>query len=289
MSKNKITLSLCFSLLLVCAVFVTGTFAADVETDGDLKVNGVVESTSGGFKFPNGTTLTSIGNISANSASTAFQVTQSGAGHGIDANSMSGDAVHASATNTGVYGASTEGVGVLGYTTARGAQNAGVKGLSQSDANGVYGENSDSGYGVVGYASGSASLAAGRFASSSTSGTALIAESPANTQVMKVDAKGIHAGPGMTGTPLAYGRFNATGSRTVGSSNISCGWDSVKYQCTISGEDYFYGNYVTIVTPNMDLAIPVVGSSTGKLWVSFYNLSGSLIQPTGFSVAVYKP
>jgi hypothetical protein len=45
---------------------------------------------------------------------------------------------------------------------------------------------------------------------------ALVAESPSGTQVMKVDAAGIPAVPGMTGTPIAYVRFNSTGSRTVG-------------------------------------------------------------------------
>jgi hypothetical protein len=219
--------------------------------------------------------------------------------NGVRGSSSSGDGVHGESTfSSGVYGQSSQSVGVLGYTAASGAQNAGVKGLSQSDARGVfgegrstgagvYGENNGSGYGVVGYASGSA-LAAGQFISA-TSGTALVAESPAGTQVLKADAAGIHAGPGMTGTPLAYGRFNSTGSRTAGSSNISCGWDVTKYQCQISGESYFYGDYVTVVTPDgINIAIPVVNSSVGRLIVTFYNLSGTAMQPNGFSVTVYK-
>lgn len=66
MSMGKVTLSLCFSLFIVCAVFETGTLAADVETVGDLKVHGVVESTSGGFKFPDGITQTSACNACVN-------------------------------------------------------------------------------------------------------------------------------------------------------------------------------------------------------------------------------
>jgi hypothetical protein len=365
MSKQIVTFSLCISLLLVSAPFTPGLFAASVETVGDLKVQGVVESTSGGFKFPGGATLSDVGNISANSASTAFQVTQSGSGHAIDASSMSGDAVHATAVNTaiygessldngilgftnangssnagvfgssngiacgvyghstaggygvrgssstgdaihgessgtGVYGQSSGNVGVLGYTTASGAPGAGVKGLSHSNAYGVYGqgtgsgagvygENSGSGYGVVGYSSGSA-LAAGRFISSSTGGNAIIAESPSGTQVMKADATGIHAGPGMTGTPLAYGFFRGTdGLKFSGSSNITCTLNVSQYECTINGENFFYMYYVVSVTPVATIAIPTTGSVSGKLTVVFYDLDGSTILPNSFSVIIYKP
>jgi hypothetical protein len=364
MSKQIVTFSLCISLLLVSYNFTPGLFAASVETVGDLKVNGEIEST-GGFKFSDGTTLSGAGDITANSSSAAFKVTQQGSGHGIDVISQSGDAINISAYNngifsastnangilgytdatsrdnaalfgsshgtasgvygqstadgfgvrgasstgdaihgessgTGVYGKSSGSVGVLGYTTATGTQNAGVKGLSQSDANGVYGEgrstgpgvygeNSGSGYGVVGYSSGSA-LAAGRFISSSTGGNAIIAESPSGTQIMKADAKGIHAGPGMTGTPLAYGFFRGTdGLKYSGSSNITCSLNGSQYQFTITGEDFLYVYYVVSVTPVATIAVPTTGSVDGKLTVDFYNLSGSTTQPNSFSVIIYKP
>jgi hypothetical protein len=61
MSKYPGPLSLCLPLLIVSAAFAPRTFAADVETNGDLTVNGVVESTSGGFRFPDGKTLSSVG------------------------------------------------------------------------------------------------------------------------------------------------------------------------------------------------------------------------------------
>jgi hypothetical protein len=61
MLKKKMILSLCFSLLLVSSAFAPGTFAASVETNGDLEVNGQIWSTSGGFKFPDGSTLTTAG------------------------------------------------------------------------------------------------------------------------------------------------------------------------------------------------------------------------------------
>jgi hypothetical protein len=356
MSKQLNIRSLCISLFLVSSVFASSTFAASVETVGDLKVQGVVESTSGGFKFPDGTTLADVGNISANSASTAFQVTQSGSGHAIDATSMSGDAVHASATNTGiygesslsngilgftnsgasnnagvfgsshggasgvygqstangygvrgssstgdaihgessgtgVYGQSSGSVGVLGFTDASGAQNAGVKGFSQSDAQGVigegrssgagvYGENSGAGYGVVGYASGSASLAGGRFVSSATNGTALVAESPSGTQVMKVDATGIHAGPGMTGTPLAHGVVGSNGywvgnSHSSNVSAVSHTADTGMYEITIAGQSLTYPSYTTVVSlVESGPGFISYAYTSGKLVVTTYNASG---------------
>jgi hypothetical protein len=52
---------LCCSLLFSVPAFVKTGAAADVETNGDLKVNGVIESASGGFKFPDGSTLSTVG------------------------------------------------------------------------------------------------------------------------------------------------------------------------------------------------------------------------------------
>jgi hypothetical protein len=364
MSKKKMTLSLCFSLFLFSSTLAPSLFAASVETVGDLKVDGQIEST-GGFKFSDGATLSGAGDITANSSFAAFQVTQQGSGHGIDATSMSGDAVHASAQNngiygeshlatgilgftyasgnsnagvvgstqgsangvwgqstsgngvrgssssgdaihgestssTGVYGQSGSSVGVLGYTGASGTPNAGVRGLSHSDAYGVagdntstgigvYGDNSGTGYGVYGYASGSAQ-AAGRFVSSATNGIALVAESPSGTQVMKTDATGIHAGPGMTGTPLAYGFFLQNALKQVGSSNLDCSWVTSRYECTITGQNYVWWQYVTNITPSGGFAVPAADSGNNKLLITFYDKNGSTIQPSGgFAVTIYKP
>jgi hypothetical protein len=351
----KKTVTLC--VLLSSILFTHSIFAADVETNGNLTVNGVVESTSGGFKFPNGATLTDMGNISANSSSQALQVTQSGSGQAINASSMSGDAVHASATNTciygestqsnailgytnassrdnagvfgsshgtasgvygqstadgygvrgasstgdaihgesggtGIYGSSTGSVGVLGYTTATGGQNAGVKGLSQSSANGVYGEgrssgpgvygeNSGTGYGVIGSASGSA-LAGGQFVSSATSGTALVAESPAGTQVMKVDAGGIHAGPGMTGTPLAHGVVGSNGywsgnSHSANVTAVSHTAGTGVFDITISGVSLTFPSYTTVVSmADSGPGFIKFTYNSGILRVTTYNTSGAI-------------
>jgi hypothetical protein len=111
---------------------------------------------------------------------------------------------------------------------------------------------------------------------------------------MKADAAGIHAGPGMTGTPLAYGFFNMDGVRQVGSNNLNCTWNSnpgfSRYDCSITGVSYLYSQFVTIVTPSGGLAIPEVNSASGSLVIFFYNVAGTKIQPpAGFAVTVFKP
>lgn len=61
MSRKVVTRALCLSLLISAGTSVPPLFGADVETVGDLKVQGVIESTGGGFKFPDGSTLTTAG------------------------------------------------------------------------------------------------------------------------------------------------------------------------------------------------------------------------------------
>lgn len=60
-----------FSLFLA-----SSAFASSVETNGDLTIHGIVESTSGGFKFPDGTTW-SAGNMSGLNFNVGFVVDNS--------------------------------------------------------------------------------------------------------------------------------------------------------------------------------------------------------------------
>jgi hypothetical protein len=125
-----------------------------LEVAGNVKVSG----SGNGLIFPDGSTQTSAalasgGTISANSGSSDITISQSGTGNGLTATSVGGDAVHASGSNTGVYGESQNTVGILGFTYASGATNAGVKGLSKNSATGVYGRNTAGGYGVYGSSS----------------------------------------------------------------------------------------------------------------------------------------
>jgi len=61
MLKKRVVLSACLALPVITALVAPRAFAAGVVTLGDLQVQGVVESTSGGFKFPDGSTLTTAG------------------------------------------------------------------------------------------------------------------------------------------------------------------------------------------------------------------------------------
>ena len=59
MSKKFSSFSLCFSLVLIFSSPAQRSFAADVETAGDLKVTGMIDNTGGaGIKFPDGNTQT---------------------------------------------------------------------------------------------------------------------------------------------------------------------------------------------------------------------------------------
>jgi len=199
-----------------------------------------------------------------------------------------GQAAATTGNNKGVTGESdsTAGTGVYGQAAATTGNNTGVTGESYSTTGtGVYGHGN---YGVHGIASTPGGYG-GRFENSS-GGKALGAQVN-STEVMDVDLNGVHAGPGMTPTPIAHGFFdNASGSRLSGSSNITCAWVSANlcYACTISGEDFFFQSYTVNVTPTTPV-VATFGSAGGQLLVQFFNLSGAQVKPVGgFSVAVFK-
>ncbi|NVN92848.1 MAG: hypothetical protein HXX11_19940 [Desulfuromonadales bacterium] len=81
MSKKKLSLSCCIYLFLVSSAFAPVAFAASVETVGDLKVDGQIWSTSGGFKFPDGSTWTT-GSMSGLLFNVGFDVDNSNSNAG---------------------------------------------------------------------------------------------------------------------------------------------------------------------------------------------------------------
>jgi hypothetical protein len=165
----------------------------------------------------------------------------------------------------------------------------GVEGRANIGTNawGVYGISGD-GVGVMGR-SVSTTGYGGRF--ENLGGGKAIGAMVNTTEVMTVDLAGVHAGPGMTPTPIAHGFFDsASGTRLSGSSNITCTWDAgqVRYACTIAGESYSYWAYTVNVTPTT-LNVATFGSAGGQLLVQFFNLSGTQVKPAGgFSVTVFK-
>lgn len=165
------TTLVCMPLLLFSGAALASPDAL-VFSGGDVRITG----SGNGLVFPDGTTQYSAtlsstgGTITANGSGSGIAVTQVGTGYGISSVSTTGDAVHASASGTGVYGESHNSVGVLGFTYASGTENAGVKGFSNGSATGVLGENNGGGYGVYGFSN---TGTAGYFEVTSGSGAAV--------------------------------------------------------------------------------------------------------------------
>jgi hypothetical protein len=99
---------LCSFLLFSLPAFERAGFAASVETVGDLTVQGVIQSSSGGFRFPDGSTLTSAG------------VTGTPVAHGVVAANGNGTSFSHSSNVTSVSHALT---GVYEITVAGEAMN----------------------------------------------------------------------------------------------------------------------------------------------------------------------
>ena len=95
-------------------------------------------------------------------------------------------------------------------------------------------------------------------------------------------------------TPIAYGYINSDGTVASGTANITSVFDAVNkwYAITITGRNYFFTNFSTVVTPSFNSATPApicgTGSVSGKLLVACYNAAGARVQPpAGFGFGVF--
>lgn len=91
-------------------------------------------------------------------------------------------------------------------------------------------------------------------------------------------------------TPIAYAFIAKNGAVASGTPNVSSTWDALQkyYKITISGENYSYSSYVTVVTPCGGPYVASTSSGNGKLIVSIYDLTGSKVQGY-FQFVTYKP
>ena len=91
-------------------------------------------------------------------------------------------------------------------------------------------------------------------------------------------------------TPIAYALIRHNGTILSGTPNVaSCVWTGQNYEITISGENYIYDNYVTVVTvcaPGPYVASTFSGSY--KLQVHTFSSTGARSQ-VSFSFVTYKP
>jgi hypothetical protein len=174
----------------------------------------------------------------------------------------------------GVYGYSASGVGVHAWGLLYGAQ-----------------ANSSSGIGISATNT-SSSNAAGQFENGDSTGKAIVARVNSTT-VMNVDSTGVHAGPGLTGTPIAYGSFSLAGSKLSGSGNLSCVWNatSTRYDCTISGASYSPSDYIASVTAS-NSSVPLFCTASwdggSLLIVRVFDQTFTSVQRQ-FHLVVFKP
>lgn len=101
-------------------------------------------------------------------------------------------------------------------------------------------------------------------------------------------------GPNGAGLPIAYGFINADATVSKATSNVSSSWDStnMRYVITITGVNYFFTSFVTLVTPTFSTSVPIVtadtGSVSGNLLVRLYNSAGTAIQ-NPFQFVIFAP
>jgi hypothetical protein len=230
MLRKRATPLLFCSLLLTVPVFEQAGLAADVETVGNLTVHGVVESASGGFKFPDGSMLTASG-LNGLLFNVGFVVDDSASNTG---NLNSGAIKFGSpSSGEGIASQRTSGTqqngldfytnyasrlfidknGYVGIGTRAPAYMLDVAGPVRASGWGSFTDYSSNGTGVYatantgsaargvyGYSytgfgvtgeSASATGAGGRFNNSNTNGRALSA-AVNNNEIMFVDASGVH-------------------------------------------------------------------------------------------------
>jgi hypothetical protein len=99
------------------------------------------------------------------------------------------------------------------------------------------------------------------------------------------------AGTSDLATPIAYAFINSGGSVASGTPNVSASWNAVSsyYEITISGESYYYNDYVTQVTVwGSSLYTATTGSTGGKLVVYIHDSAGVKTQEN-FQFITYKP
>ncbi|MBN1791845.1 MAG: hypothetical protein JW830_15200 [Bacteroidales bacterium] len=106
--------------------------------------------------------------------------------------------------------------------------------------------------------------------------------------------KGITGASGPAGTDkcIAFGYINEAGTILSGSGNFTCTWHDIysPYEITISGVDYFYADYTTIVTPvNNANMYGAHNSVDGKLLIYiFFPKKGGEIGSSDFNFMVFK-
>lgn len=90
--------------------------------------------------------------------------------------------------------------------------------------------------------------------------------------------------------PIGYGFVDSTGSITSGTPNFSCVYNPslVRYEIEFDDVNYYFLDYVSIVTPSASGVIASASSAGGRLVVTLRNSSGTNVAAR-FQFVTYKP
>ncbi|OAD19122.1 secreted protein [Candidatus Thiomargarita nelsonii] len=89
---------------------------------------------------------------------------------------------------------------------------------------------------------------------------------------------------------LAFGVVKSDGNKYSGTSNWKSTYDSnyKRYEITITGENYYYLDYMTSVTPAGDIRFCKTVSVSSKLLVECYDKNG-MLATSSFAFVTFKP
>ena len=90
--------------------------------------------------------------------------------------------------------------------------------------------------------------------------------------------------------PLAFGVISSNGAKQSGTPNWTSTYNNAnqRYEISITGENYYYLSYATLITPAGDVRFCRSDSVGGKLLIYCYD-KGGVAQPTRFGFTTFKP
>jgi hypothetical protein len=100
-------------------------------------------------------------------------------------------------------------------------------------------------------------------------------------------------GAGAYQKPLVFGVVSTTGKKESGTANFTSKYDPAakQYSITITGQNYYYGSFATVVTPSFATGVKgfcTTGSVSNNLIVHCYSSAGAPLAPVSFGFATFK-